>query len=176
MLPLKIWKINPVLKLRTAYYKSFSKDTGDIWDKILQVGREAKLKRTKPDSNSTFNSTTTYKSPLIKDNSSILKIKVLLAAWLLFKFWFYILLNCTPWKKNKGEITCTTLRNPFSFNGWGWELPSELFHYEVLSHVTSERRDRFQSRICIIKFLREANTCERYFGVLCIIWDNLKRG
>lgn len=99
VLPLKIWKINPILKLRTAYYKSPPKDTGDIWDKILLVGRAAKLKWTKPDSNSAFNSTTTYKSPQIKDNSSILKIKVLLAAWLLFKFWFYILLNYAPWKK-----------------------------------------------------------------------------
>lgn len=99
VLSLQIWKINPVLKLRTACYKSLSKDTGDIWDKILLVGRAGKLKWTKPDSNSTFNSTTTYKSPLIKGNSSILKIKVLLAAWLLFKFWFYILLNHTPWKK-----------------------------------------------------------------------------
>jgi len=29
-LPLKIWKINPVLRLKAAYYKSFSKNTGDI--------------------------------------------------------------------------------------------------------------------------------------------------
>lgn len=30
VLPLKIWKINPILKLKTAYYKSLSKNIGDI--------------------------------------------------------------------------------------------------------------------------------------------------
>lgn len=30
VLPLKIWKINPILKLKTAYYKSLSKTIGDI--------------------------------------------------------------------------------------------------------------------------------------------------
>lgn len=54
-------------------------------------------------------------------------------------------------EKNKGEITCTALRNPVSFNGWGWELPSEFFHYKALSHVTNARRDSFQSRNCTIK-------------------------
>lgn len=53
------------------------------------------------DSNSTFNSTTTYKPPLIKDNTSILKIKVFLAAWLVFKFEFLYSTKLHTIKKKK---------------------------------------------------------------------------
>lgn len=31
VLALKLWKINPYLKLKTAYYKSLSRNIGDIW-------------------------------------------------------------------------------------------------------------------------------------------------
>lgn len=138
------------------------------------MGRAEKLKRTKPDSNSTFNSTTTYKSPLIKDNSSILKIKVLLAAWLVFKFWFYILLNYTPWKKKKTKSACATLRDAISFSSRESELPLDFSCYNDLSHDINDRRHSFQSRTCHNKIFQGRHIVKGILG--CFVWGTLKTG